>query len=213
MTEADQPDSITAGRQEAIGRLYAEYAEISTLAPLARSGRRLVPGHGLVTAPLVIVGEAPAGEEERLGEPFIGPSGQLLRDLLKDAGVAWDWCYVTNTVPWRMPNDRKPYPFEIMASCRRVQQEAAVLEPRVIIAAGAVAFQALTSKKRGAPWQARSKWMTWTPDGADAPAAELLTIWHPSAILREPRPPKRAEMEAETRAALASILTGDRVAV
>jgi DNA polymerase len=208
MTEAGQPD----GRQAAIARLYQEYADHPVMSPLARSGRRLISGHGPVTAPLVIVGEAPGEDEERAGEPFTGAAGKRLRALTGDAGIAWDQCYVANVVPWRPPHNRTPYIYEIVASAPRIQAEVALISPVVVIAAGAVAFQALTSQRNGTFPNARGKWMRWAPDCCPAAAAMMLSIWHPAALLRERRPADLAMMEAETTAALASVLGGERVA-
>lgn len=203
------PEMTDEQRRAVITTLYAEYAARDVLAALA-DGRPPVPGHGPVNAPVVIVGEAPGQEEERQGEPFVGRSGQHLRKIMGEAGLPWEACYVTNTVLWRPPGNRTPYPYEIRDSMSRVQEEVMVIGPSVLIAAGAVAFQALTSKLRGTYPQARSKWMDWHPEGHDHISVPMLTIWHPSAILQAPAN-RRGEMEAELRAALASVREGERV--
>lgn len=65
----------------------------------------LVPASGPLSAKIVIIGEAPGAEEERQLQPFVGPSGQLLNELLLKAGVKRDECYVTNVVNERPPNN------------------------------------------------------------------------------------------------------------
>lgn len=188
-------------KQAALHEIYDEYTSIEALQP-SSAGQRVISGSGPLDSPLVIVGEVPYEDEER----------QLLQRMLKDAGVGWEMCYVTTTMLWSLPGGRMPYPLEITASMHRVQSEVLIIGPSVVIAAGAVAFQALTSKEGGPFPAARSKWMSLNPLRQPGPDIMMLSIFSPGEILRAPAA-RRALMEAETREALASILAGERVAV
>jgi len=130
-------------REERIAAAYEEYAGLTVLAPLAAQSP-LVPGHGPLNAPFAVVGEAPGAEEVRLGRPFVGRSGQLLFQLLAEAGVQRRWCYVTNTVPYRPPGNRTPEQFEIAASRRRLAQEIIAVRPGLVICCGATAGHAVS---------------------------------------------------------------------
>jgi uracil-DNA glycosylase family 4 len=163
-------------KRAAIDVLYGEYAKIAVLRQLAE-GRRLVPGHGPLDSPLVVVGEAPGAEEDRQGRPFVGPSGQLLQDLFKRAGLPWGMCYVMNVLPWRPPGNRTPYPFEVQVSWMRVAGEIAVIDPVIIVAAGATAWKGVTAGDHGRFADARFHWR-------EVNGRRLLAIPHPSAILR-----------------------------
>jgi uracil-DNA glycosylase family 4 len=181
-------------KQAALAVLYGEYAKITVLRQLAE-GRRLVPGHGPLDSPLVVVGEAPGQEEDRQGRPFVGPSGQLLQDLLMRAGLPWEMCYVMNVLPWRPPGNRAPYPFEVQASWLRVSAEIAVIDPLVVVAAGATAWKGVTAGDHGSFPDARFHWSALE-------GRRLLAIPHPSAILREAKPGERARLADATVEAL-----------
>lgn len=184
-------------KQAALDVLYGEYARITVLRQLA-AGKRLVPGHGPLDSPLVVVGEAPGQEEDRQGRPFVGPSGELLQGLFRRAGLPWQMCYATNVLPWRPPGNRTPYPFEVQASWARVSAEVAIVDPLVVVAAGAVAWKCLTDNEQGSFPDARFHWSTLH-------GRRLLAIPHPSAVLRTPNGalPLRTQMEAATIEALA----------
>jgi uracil-DNA glycosylase family 4 len=186
------------GKQAGLDELYARYARTAVLAQVS-DGKRLVRGHGPLDSPLVVVGEAPGAEEDAQGMPFVGPSGQLLRELFSRAGLPWELCYVTNVLPWRPPGNRTPYPFEVIASYRRVEEEIDVISPVSVIAAGSVAWQAISQRDLGAFSEARGKWhqLPWK-DWA------VLPVFHPSAILRAGG--ERGHMEDETVSALRSAL-------
>lgn len=199
---------MITGKAAALQALYQSYAMTEILRQVS-DGRRLVPGCGPLDAPLVIAGEAPGEQEEAQGRPFIGPAGQELQRLLHLANVPWEMCYVMNTLPWRPPGNRTPYPFEISASMRRVHDEIRIIGPLVVVAAGAVAWQAITGRQHGPFGDHRGRWMRWSPEGHNSFSCDLLAVYHPSALLRAPGN-RRPGMEAETLAALQSILEGDR---
>lgn len=165
-----------ADRAAAMDELYGAYAAVPILAELAH-GKKLVRGHGPLDSPFMVVGEAPGAEEERRGRPFVGPSGQLLQELFKGAGVPWAYCYVTNAVSWRPPGNRTPYPFEVQASHERIAAEVALIDPVVIVAAGAVAWRGLTRNDLGRFEDARFGWH-------DLGGRRLLALPHPSYLLR-----------------------------
>lgn len=155
---------------------YQVYAAQPALARLAE-GRKLVPGHGLLNAPVMVVGEAPGEQEEKQGRPFVGPAGKLLQKLLYAADIAWEFCYVTNVVPWRPPGNRTPYPFEVQLSQGRLAEEVSLVDPVVVIAAGDVAWRCLTRNAMGPFAEARFHWH-------DLGGRRLVAVPHPSYLLR-----------------------------
>jgi uracil-DNA glycosylase len=182
-------------KAEVLDRLYAAYAGQLVLQRVA-DGKRLVRGAGPLDAPLVIVGEAPGEVEDRQGEPFVGPSGQLLQHLFARAALPWELCYRTNVLPWRPPGNRTPDNFEIVASYNRVEQEIAVIDPLVVVAAGATACQAVTRNRHG-----RFSDLLGGPHEDVLPGRQLWVIYHPSYILRTGR-----GLEEETAITLSYIL-------
>jgi DNA polymerase len=119
--------------------------------PLATQGRtQVVFGSGHPHADLLFVGEGPGAEEDRLGQPFVGRSGQLLDRLLaEELGIGRDQVYIANVVKCRPPANRDPQPIEI-ASCRGwLDAQIDLIDPAVIVTLGKFASQLLLDSKVG----------------------------------------------------------------
>lgn len=111
----------------------------------ALSGGRsnVVYGDGNPLASLVIVGEAPGAEEDRIGRPFQGKAGSVLDDLLADAGLHRDDVYIANVVMCRPPANRPPKQEWIVACSSHLDDQLRVIEPRVLLALGATSIRRL----------------------------------------------------------------------
>ena len=161
-------------------------AEACTACPLYRSATQTVFGEGPEGALLMLVGEQPGDAEDIAGKPFVGPAGKLLDRCLAEAGIDRARIYVTNAVKhfkWVPRGPRrihsKPGAVEIEACVPWLEAEIAVVRPRVIVALGATAAQALFGKA-----------VRVTRDrGRPVPSAlatyAFVTV-HPSALLRAP---------------------------
>lgn len=146
---------------------------------------RYVPGEGAVGAPIVFVGEQPGDQEDVQGRPFVGPAGQMLNRALAEAGVERGDAYVTNAVkrfhftqrgPRRI--HEKPSGDEIRRERWWLEKEIALVGPRLVVALGATALQALAGK---ALPLGKSRGPTTWPNGG----AGYVTV-HPSYLLRLP---------------------------
>jgi DNA polymerase len=116
---------------------------------LCATRRQTVFGVGHEQAHLMVIGEAPGEQEDRQGEPFVGPAGQLLDSMLaaiglsRQAGEPERQVFIANTLKCRPPGNRNPTPEE-MAQCEPfLQRQLALVRPRVILAMGRFAVQAL----------------------------------------------------------------------
>jgi uracil-DNA glycosylase len=144
-------------------------------------------GEGPPGAEVMFVGEQPGDQEDRLGHPFVGPAGKLLDAGLEEAGIDRHRVYVTNTVKHFkfVPIERgrrlhkKPSPAEVRACKPWLVEEVRLVKPKVIIALGATAAQALLGKEFRVT-QHRGK-----PISSDLAEAVFATV-HPSAVLRAP---------------------------
>lgn len=153
---------------------------------LGAGATQIVPGEGNPRAHVVLVGEAPGEQEDRLGRPFVGRSGQLLDRLLGEAGLDRSDVWITNTVkarPVQFEGDRKrnraPKVSEIKAWSRCLHEELRLIQPRVLVGLGAVAGQALVGKDFKITRQ-RGEWFKDQVLGTD-----VLVTWHPSYLLRQ----------------------------
>jgi DNA polymerase len=92
----------------------------------------------------LIVGEAPGEQEDLMGEPFVGPSGQLLDNMLKAMGLnRQHQVFITNVLKCRPPSNRNPDPSEVAQCAPYLQRQIELLQPKIILAMGRFAVQSL----------------------------------------------------------------------
>jgi uracil-DNA glycosylase family 4 len=100
-------------------------------------------GTGAHPAEWMVVGEAPGAEEDRQGEPFVGPAGQLLTAMLAAIGLARESVFIANVLKCRPPGNRDPKPEEVAECLPYLEQQVALVGPRIILAFGRIAAQNL----------------------------------------------------------------------
>ena len=163
-----------------------EAAAECTACPLYQNATQAVFGEGPDRAMIMFVGEQPGDAEDLAGHPFVGPAGKLLDRCMKEAGIDRRLAYVTNVVKhfkWVRRGTRrihsKPGSMEIAACLPWLEAEIAAVKPRLVVALGATAAQALFGKafrvtrERGKPTPSR-----WAP--------HAMATLHPSSLLRAP---------------------------
>lgn len=164
---------------------------------LYRHASQTVFGRGPADASVMLVGEQPGDQEDRAGEPFVGPAGKILDDALRAAGIDRAATYVTNAVKHFkfVPAERGPRRIhktpgaaEIVACRPWLLAEMALVKPRVLVVLGATAGKALlgsdftVNRNRGM----RLDWPAGAP--AEVAAIRLTATIHPSAVLRADDP-------------------------
>lgn len=149
-----------------------------TRCDLHRVASRPVPWSGPLEAAVVVLGEAPGEKEDRAGEPFVGPSGQLLRKYLGRVGFATDELVYMNTVCCYPAGTPGP---EHVAACRgNFWTQMMLVRPSFVLVVGCTALQSLRpgariSDARGTPW---------SRELLDGGRRVYFPTWHPSAVLR-----------------------------
>jgi len=120
--------------------LSALHEEIRTHAgcgfEICESATNMVPGEGSPSADVMLVGEAPGASEDKQGRPFVGRAGKLLDQLLEAAGLVRDDVYITNVVKARPPGNRDPKAPEVAHHLPWLEQQLALIRPRVVIPVG-----------------------------------------------------------------------------
>lgn len=170
--------SSTKEQIASLKRQVAKWPAVSALADLRNT---MVFSVGNPDADILLIGEAPGYDEERLGEPFVGRAGQKLDGILKAMGVERSNTYITNIVKFRpaMPNqttnNRQPTSEELAAFMPFIRKEIEVVAPKVIIALGGTAAQALLASEEPVV-KLRGKFHEF--DGIP-----LRVTYHPSYIL------------------------------
>lgn len=147
--------------------------------------RQVVVGQGLLSAKVMLIGEAPGKEEDESGLPFQGRSGRLLRTLLEEAGFNCEQdIYICNTVKCRPPANRKPKQRELDACTSFLEAQINLVNPELILLCGATAVQLFFSKKtaisklRG---QLDNKRVSFRKK-----SLTLMPLFHPAYLLRNP---------------------------
>ena len=97
--------------------------------PLRCGCTQTVPGEGDINADLLFIGEGPGAEEDRLGRPFVGASGQLLDKMIAAIGMTRDEVYIANIVKCRPPHNRQPSPEETAACLPYLRAQTALIKP------------------------------------------------------------------------------------
>jgi len=171
---------------EALGALVAAFDGC----PLKRTATTTVFMDGNPAAPVMIIGEAPGADEDRIGRPFVGRSGQLLDRMLAAIGLDRTTVQITNVIYWRPPGNRKPTSAEIAACLPFVLRHIALARPLVLVLSGGTAANALLPLSEGIT-RLRGRWFDLAVPGLDAPVPTL-PMFHPSFLLRAPERKREA---------------------
>lgn len=147
---------------------------------LHRGRTQTVFGVGRRDASLLVIGEAPGEEEDRQGEPFVGPAGRLLNAMLRAIGLSREQVYIANILKCRPPRNRDPKPEEADACSSFLDRQIAMIEPRAMLAVGRISAQRLleteqpVGRLRGVVHRYGDK------------AIPLVVTYHPAYLLRTP---------------------------
>jgi len=153
-----------------------------TACRLAHARTRVVFADGNPAARVLIIGEGPGGDEDRLGRPFVGRAGQLLDRILAAVELTRDDTYITNVVKCRPPGNRTPEPDEIHACERWLTPQLALLRPDVILTLGNTPTQHLLGTRLGIT-RMRGTWHRYRHDAGNWDAW-LMPMFHPAYLLR-----------------------------
>ena len=146
---------------------------------LATTRTQTVFGVGNRRADWMLIGEAPGAEEDRQGEPFVGPAGQLLNAMLAALGLSRQQVYIANVLKCRPPNNRDPHVDEAAACLPWLYRQIALVQPKIILLVGRIAAQqvlgsdANVGKLRGQVHQYQDN-------------IPMVVTYHPAYLLRKP---------------------------
>jgi len=181
-------DGVAAAREAAAASpslaALREAVERFDLCSLKKTASRTVFADGNPDSRLMFIGEAPGAEEDRIGLPFVGASGQLLDRMLAAIGLDRTSVYISNVIFWRPPGNRRPLDGELALCLPFVERHIALVQPHAVILVGGVASSALMPGSGGIT-RLRGRWLRLTVNGLAQPV-EALAMYHPSFLLRSP---------------------------
>jgi DNA polymerase len=140
-------------------------------------------------ADLMIIGEAPGFYEDKQGEPFVGRAGQLLTAMIKTIGFERQDVYIANILKCRPPENRDPLAEEVASCTPFLDQQIALVKPRLLLAVGRIASHYLLNTKSSLE-SLRNKVHRY---GANE--TPLIVTYHPAYLLRSPADKKKAFLD------------------
>jgi len=171
--------STVEERRERLTEVFRRARTCERCPELVATRTQVVFGAGNADADLMFIGEAPGRDEDVNGIPFVGRSGQLLTDLLEEVGLHRDDVFIANVLKCRPPDNRNPAPREI-ANCREyLEQQLALIQPRVVCTLGNFSTKLIRDKPDGIT-QVRGNPEIVT---IGERSVRLLPLLHPAAAL------------------------------
>jgi DNA polymerase len=153
---------------------------------LVRSRTHTVFGTGPLDPDVLFIGEAPGGDEDAQGEPFVGPAGQLLNRIIAATGLKREEVYICNVLKCRPPGNRTPQPDEVQHCSEYLQRQIALVRPRLICALGGCAAQNLLGNSLSLG-KLRGRWH-------DYRGTPVLCTYHPAFLLPHRSPEKKKDV-------------------
>jgi len=149
--------------------------------PLWTGRTQAVPGEGDPDTEVVLIGEGPGFNEDRLGRPFVGRAGELLVRLLATLGWRREEVFITNVVKCRPPENRDPEPAEVAACAPYLRRQLEILDPALIVTLGR---HSMGRFMPGARIGAAHGTMAPVEPSTGARDALVYALYHPAAALR-----------------------------
>ena len=144
---------------------------------LCETRKNVVFGVGLKTADVMFIGEGPGEQEDLQGEPFVGPAGKLLDDMMAIIDLNRQNSYIANIVKCRPPHNRDPKEEEQDACIEFLRNQVSLIQPKIIVCLGRIAAKRLIDPE----YRITRQHGTWLQKGG----IWMTAIYHPSALLRD----------------------------
>lgn len=165
-------------RQESLAKVARKAANCSACR-LHLGRTNSVPGEGNPMTELMFIGEGPGANEDELGRPFVGRSGQLLDKIIEAMGFSREEIFIGNIVKCRPPGNRKPHLDEMEDCFPYLDQQIEIIQPKVIVTLGATALQGLMPEHLKTPiGKLRGQWQSYR-------GIRLMPTLHPAFLLRQ----------------------------
>ena len=146
---------------------------------------------GILKSDIMIIGEAPGFEEDKVGKPFVGAAGKKLDEMINAIGLdRKNNVYITNIIPWRPTNNRTPTENEINLFLPYVEEHISIISPKILLLFGNVASKSLLNLNEGIT-KHRGKWFNYNNPFLNKKIFATC-IFHPSYLLRSPNKKKFA---------------------
>ena len=144
---------------------------------LCKARQNVVFGVGDISTGLMFIGEGPGGDEDRIGEPFVGKAGQLMNKAFDVVEIKREDVYIANIVKCRPPHNRDPEQDEINSCMDYLRNQVILVKPKIIVLLGRIALQNILGKEYKIT-SSRGNWI-------EKKGILYMPTWHPAALLRD----------------------------
>lgn len=151
--------------------------ELCKKCKLCNTRQNVVFGVGNINTKVMFIGEGPGGDEDRLGEPFVGKAGQLMDKAFDVVGIKRDEIYITNIIKCRPPHNRDPEKDEVSACMDYLRNQVIIIKPKIIVLLGRISLQNILGEEYKIT-TARGNWI-------EKKGILYMPTWHPAALLRD----------------------------
>ena len=172
-----------------------ELVEKRDYSNLKKAAINTVVGDGNENANIMLIGEAPGAEEDKIGKPFVGAAGILLNKMLNAIDLKREDIYITNIIPWRPPNNRTPTNDEILQCLPFVQKIIEIVKPNLILLLGATSAKAILNSNLSIA-KLRGEWHEYQSINHKEKVNCLVT-YHPAFLLRSPNYKKESWIDLQ----------------
>ena len=155
---------------------------------LKKTANKMVFSDGNINSKIMLVGEGPGAQEDRMGLPFVGAAGKLLDKMLDAINLNRTKVYISNVVNYRPPNNRRPTDEEIEKYLPFLKLHIEIIEPKILILLGSTAMQAISGKGKIIS-KTRGKWFKIKIGGCEP---EIIVTFHPAFLIRQPEQKKNS---------------------
>ena len=177
-------------RRQALAELAKQVSQCVRCPQLASTRTQTVFGIGPLDPELCFVGEAPGADEDRTGQPFVGPAGQLLTRIIVASGLSREEVFICNILRCRPPGNRNPTPEEAGHCSEWLEKTIALVKPQYLVALGGIAATNLLGTTVGIT-RLRGKFYEYR-------GIPVLCTFHPSYLLRSPEKKKEVWEDMQT---------------
>ena len=155
---------------------------------LKENSNKIILGEGNINSPLMLIGESPGAEEEKLGVPFRGEVGELLNKMLIAINIKRQNIYTSYAINFRPPDDRKPTSTEIKRYSVFLKEHISIINPKIIVLMGSSAMEAVTGISEKITTE-RGHWKEVILKNKTFP---LMITFNPSYLIRFPENKKHS---------------------
>lgn len=203
-------DPERASAQRSLDALLARYEADAPHKSFVTDHHCIVFGEGDPKARLMFIGEAPGADEDRLGRPFVGRSGQLLDKMIAALGLSRQDVYICNVMKTRPPNNATPTLEEAALCAPYLYEQIAIIDPAVIVTLGLPATKTVL-KREDSMSNMRGRWWSFEPPmdlaAKGARVIPVVPTYHPAFLLRSYTTENRQKVWSDLKMAATKIAT------